>query len=103
MITKCKAKVVMDNAGKELMEEDVLEEGLIEEDSPPHRDLQAEEEEERFPHYVWPRRAEAEPMTLPAKAHTYLVASQTLKCVPLSMDIMPKLSKLGFKDYDTHL
>ena len=57
------------------MQEDFLEEELMDKEFPPHRDLGAKEEEERFPHYVQLRRAKAEPVTLPTKANKVLVAS----------------------------
>ena len=42
-------------------------------------------------------------MTLPTKAHTFLVSPWIPECIPLLMEIMSKLTKLGFKDVDTHL
>ena len=56
-----------------------------------------------FPHYVRPRRVDAQKVTLLKKAVTTLVAPQILDNVPLLMDIMPKLDKLKFKDIDTRL
>ena len=56
-----------------------------------------------FLHHVRTRRAEVEPVTLPMKAHAFLVAPRIPKNVPLLMDINQKLTKLGFKDYETHL
>ena len=41
LLRKHKAKAVVENPRKELMEEDVLEEELMEEDSPPYRYLKA--------------------------------------------------------------
>ena len=64
----------MDNPEKELMEEDPEEEALMDEDSPPRRDMDARREEEDFPHYVRPRRADAKEVTLPKKASIFLVA-----------------------------
>ena len=85
------------------MEEDSLEEELMEEDSPPRRDLNTEEEEEIFPHYARPRRAESELVTLPMKARTILVAPWIPDHVPLFMDIIIKIIQLGSEDYDNRL
>ena len=41
MTRKWKAKVVVDNLGKQPMEEDLEEEDLMDEDSPPHKDADA--------------------------------------------------------------
>ena len=90
----------MDETQKALMEEDVLEEELME-DSLTHRDPQVKERDEKSPHYVWPRRAEAELVALPMKANSFLVAPHIPRRVPLLMDIMPKPLKLKFKDFDS--
>ena len=66
------------------------------EDSPPHRDLQVEERDEEFLHYVQLRRAQAELVEFPLKSNTFLVAPQIPDHVSLLLDIIPKLTKLNF-------
>ena len=39
---------------------------------------------------------------LPKKVHTFLVTPRIPDSVPLLMEIMPKLTKLAFKDVETH-
>ena len=41
-------------------------------------------------------------MTLPKKAHTFLVTPRISDRVPLVMDILPKITKLAFEDVYTH-
>ena len=75
----------------------------MEEDSPLRRGSDAQEEDENFPYYVRPRRADAPKVDLPRKVNTTLVAPQIPNNVPLLMEIMPKLDKLKFEDFDTQL
>ena len=103
MTKKRKAKVLVDNPRKEMMEEDLKEEALMDEDSPPRRAADAGMEEEDFPHYVQPRRADVEEVTLPKKASTFLVSPWIPNYVPLLMNLMPKISRLAFEYIDTRL
>ena len=78
------------------MEEDALEEEAMEEASPPCRGQGDDEEDEKFPHYVQPGRADAEEVVLPKKSTTVLLAPRIPENVSLLMDIMPKLAKFNF-------
>ena len=103
MTRKRKAKAVVDNPGKEPMEEGLEEEALMDKDSPPHRDTKFGREEEDFPHYVQPRRADAKEVTLPKKESTFLVSPQIPNDVPLLMNLMPNIYRLEFEYVDTRL
>ena len=83
------------------MEEYVLEEEAMEEDSPPHRGQGDDDEDENFLHYVWTRRADAEEVVLPKKSTTELLAPRIPENVPLLMDIMSNLVNLNLKDFNT--
>ena len=96
MARKQKAKAVPDNTGKALLEEEAMEEA-----SPPPRGQGDGGEDEKFPHYVHPRRVDVEEVVLPKKATTVLLAPWIPENVSLLMDILPKLIKLSFKDFDT--
>ena len=69
MARKWKAKAIVDNTNKALLEEESMEEA-----SPAHRGQGDDKEDEKFPHYVHPRRDDAEEVVLPKKATTVLLA-----------------------------
>ena len=75
----------------------------MEEESPPRKRLDVEEEDANFPYYVLPRIVDAPKVDLPKKVNTNLVSPQILDNVPLLMDKMPKLSKMKFKYFDTQM
>ena len=60
------------------------------------------EEENLLPPCVHPRRAKVHEVKLLMKVHFSLVSLQIHELVPLLMNIIPKLVKLQFEDYDTH-
>ena len=94
-------RLFMSNTDKASMEEYPEEDDLMEEDSPPRRGSNAEDDDKDFPHYIRPRRADAEEVELQKKANTILIAPRILENVPLPMDIMPKIVKFTFEYFDT--
>ena len=98
MERKWKAKAIPSNIGIAPMEEDAQEEEFMEDNSPPQRGPNGQEDDETFPHYSRPRRADVEEVKLPKKANTILIAPRIPENVPLLVDIMSKSVKLKFED-----
>ena len=73
----------------------------MEEDSPPRKGPGDENNDEKFPHYICPRRADAKKVELPKKANTILVAPRIPQNVLLLMNIMSNIVKLTIEDFDT--
>ena len=67
----------------------------------PQRELETELIDPNFPHYILPRRTDAREGDLPKKAVTTLVSPRVPLGVTLLQDILPKLARLKFQDFDT--
>ena len=98
---KWKAIVVLDVIGKQPMEEGPLEEDAMEKDSPPCTCPDVEEDDEKLPHYVSPRRDEVEEVILLKKANTTLVMPWILENIPMPKSTISKILKLSFEEFDT--
>ena len=78
-----------------------MEEDAMDDDSPPCKGPDAQEDDEKIPHCVPPRRADAEEVVLLNKANKNLAAPWVPQNVPMPKSLMLKLVKLSFEDFDT--
>ena len=88
-----------DERGKEPVGKEA--EDVMEEESLPRRGMEVERVDLNFPHYIQLRRTDAKERDLPKKEVTSLVAPRIPIGVPFLKDILPKLARLKFQDFDT--